>query len=41
MKKRVLECLAKAALNAAKRADGKASEFGLHQPKKPMNKDKQ
>lgn len=31
----MLELLAKVAGNAAKRADGRASEFGMHQPKKP------
>ena len=35
MKKEMLELLAKVAGNAAKRADGRASEFGMHQPKKP------
>lgn len=35
MKKEVLRLLAKVAGNAAKRADGRASEFGMHQPKKP------
>ena len=33
--KEVLRLLAKVAGNAAKRADGRASEFGMHQPKKP------
>ena len=40
MKKRLLELLAKTAFRAAKRADGTASEFGLHQPKKPAGKQK-
>lgn len=40
MKKKMLELLAKVALNAAKRADGTASEFGLFQPKKPVKKQK-
>lgn len=40
MKKKVLEMLAKMALHAAKRADGRASEFGLYQPKKPVKKQK-
>lgn len=40
MKRKMLELLAKAALNAAKRADGTASEFGLFQPKKPIKKQK-
>ena len=35
MKKKMLEMLATVALNAAKRADGRASEFGLFQPKRP------
>lgn len=38
MKKLVLEQLAKIAANAAKRADGRASEFGAYQPKKPVKK---
>lgn len=38
MKKIGLELLAKIAKNAAKRADGRASEFGMHQPKKPVKK---
>lgn len=40
VKKKVLELVAKTALNAAKRADGTASEFGLFQPKKPVRKQK-
>ncbi len=40
MKKKLLELLAKTAFKAAKRADGTASEFGLHQPKKPVGKQK-
>lgn len=40
MKKKVLEVIAKTALNAANRADGTASEFGLFQPKKPAKKQK-
>ena len=35
MKKKALEFLARTAFRAAKRADGTASEFGVHQPKKP------
>ena len=35
MKKEILELLAKVAEKAAKRADGRASEFGMHQPKRP------
>ena len=38
MKKTGLELLAKVARNAAKRADGRYSEYGLHQPKKPAKK---
>lgn len=38
MKRKLLELVAKAALRAAERADGTASEFGLHQPKKPVKK---
>lgn len=38
MKKEILKFLAKVANNAAKRAEGRASEFGMHQPKKPMKK---
>lgn len=38
MEKKMLELLAKVAENAAKRADGRASEFGMHQPKKPEKK---
>ncbi len=43
MKKRGLELLAKIASNAARRADGRISEFGLHQPKRPekMRREKQ
>lgn len=40
MKKEVLRLLAKVAGNAAKRADGRASEFGMHQPKKPSKNSK-
>ena len=35
MKKEILELLAKVAEKAAKRADGRACEFGMHQPKRP------
>ena len=35
MKQRGLELLAKIALSAARRADGRVSEFGLQQPKRP------
>lgn len=38
MKKEMLKLLAKVAGNAAERADGRASEFGMHQPEKPMKK---
>lgn len=38
MKKTGLELLAKVARKAAKRADGRYSEYGLHQPKKPIRK---
>lgn len=38
MIKEMLKLLARAADNAAKRADGRASEFGMHQPKKPEKK---
>lgn len=38
MEKKMLEFLAKVAEKAAKRADGRASEFGMHQPKKPEKK---
>ncbi len=38
MKKEMLKLLVKVAGNAAKRADGRASEFGMHQPKKPVKK---
>ena len=38
MKKEILKLLAKVAGDAAKRADGRASEFGMHQPKKPAKK---
>jgi len=38
MKKKGLQLLAKVAGNAARRADGRASEFGMHQPKKPEKK---
>lgn len=38
MEKKMLELLAKVAEKAAKRADGRASEFGMHQPKKPEKK---
>lgn len=38
MEKKMLELLAKVAEKAAKRADGRASEFGMHQPKKPEMK---
>ena len=38
MKKEVLRLLAKVAGDAAKGADGRASEFGMHQPKKPAKK---
>lgn len=35
MKRKMLQILANVAGNAAKRADGRASEFGMHQPKRP------
>lgn len=38
MKKEILKLLAKVAGNAARRADGRASEFGMHQPKRPAKK---
>lgn len=38
MKEKILKLLAKTAGNAARRADGRASEFGMHQPKKPVKK---
>ena len=38
MEKKILEMLAKLAERAAKRADGRASEFVMHQPKKPEHK---
>lgn len=37
-KKKVLELLAKVASNAAKRAEGRASEWGGYQPKRPLKK---
>ena len=40
MKKEGLKILAKIFANAAVRADGKASEYGAYQPKKPINKKK-
>ncbi len=40
MKKKSFEFLAKVAKAAAKRADGRASEFGIFQPKKPEMKQK-
>ena len=36
MKREVLQVLAK----VAKRADGRASEFGMHQPKRPKKNKK-
>ena len=36
--KEILKLLAKTAKDAARRADGRASEFGIHQPKKPAKK---
>lgn len=36
MKKTVAELLAKVAKKAAKRADGRYSEYGLYQPQKPI-----
>lgn len=36
--KKGLELLAKVFANAAVRADGKASEYGTYQPKKPVRK---
>ena len=38
MKNIIEKANAKVAGNAAKRADGRASEFGMHQPKKPSKK---
>lgn len=38
MKREMLKLIARIAGNAAKRADGRASEFGMHQPKKPIKK---
>lgn len=38
--KKGLEFLAGVAKRAAKRADGRASEYGLHQPKKPVKREK-
>lgn len=38
MKKTCLELLAKVASNAAKRAEGRASEWGGYQPKRPIKK---
>ena len=38
MKKKGLEILAKSASNAAKRAEGRASEWGGYQPKRPVRK---
>lgn len=38
MAKKMLEFLAKVAEKAAKRSDGRACEFGMHQPKKPEKK---
>ena len=35
MKIEVIQVLEKVANSAAKRADGRASEFGMHQPKRP------
>lgn len=35
MKKRGLKLLARIASDAARRADGRISEFGLHQPRRP------
>lgn len=40
MKREVLQALAKVANSAAKRADGRASEFGMHQPKRPKKNKK-
>ena len=40
MKKEGLKILAKIFATAAVRADGKASEYGAYQPKKPINKKK-
>ena len=40
MKREVLQVLAKVANSAAKRADGRASEFGMHQPKRPKKNKK-
>lgn len=40
MKKKGLEFLAKIAKGAAKRADGRASEYGICQPKRPEKKEK-
>lgn len=36
--KKWLKVLAGISEKAAKRADGRASEFGMHQPKKPEKK---
>lgn len=38
MKKKGLELLATIASNAAKRAEGRASEWGGYQPKRPEKK---
>ncbi len=38
--KKGLELLAEVAKKAAKRANGKASEYGLYQPKKPVKREK-
>ena len=35
MKEKILQLLARTAKDAARRAAGRASEFGIHQPKKP------
>ena len=40
MKRELLQLLAKVANRAAKRADGRASEFGMHQPKRPKKNKK-
>jgi|GEM_PF-747782 len=39
--KRWLKLLAKISENAAKRADGRASEFGIYQPQKPKRHQEQ
>ena len=38
MKRKWLELLAKVASNAAKRAEGRASEWGGYQPKRPAKR---